>query len=420
MKTGAALSSWIPVDKDSHFPIQNLPFGVFMREQASIGVAIGEFALDLRRMSEKGMFEHLDTVKGTKCFEQSTLNAFMGLGKSAWREVRQFLQNILSEDHPEVRDDPALRNEILVPLEGLEMLLPASIGDYTDFYSSKNHATNVGIMFRGKDNALQPNWLHLPVGYHGRASSVIVSDQDIKRPSGQLCPDPQSSPIHGKCKMLDFELEMAFFVGPGNDLANPISIEDAGDHIFGLVLMNDWSARDIQKWEYVPLGPFNGKNFATSISPWIVTMEALEPFQVPAEVQVPEPLEYLREQPHETFDIQLSVDIQSPQMETPQTICKSNCKYLYWSFKQQLVHHTSSGCNTRPGDLMGSGTISGTEPGSYGSMLEICWKGTKPLTLSDGSTRKFINDGDQVIMTGFCQGNGYKVGFGQVRSTLLG
>jgi len=302
------------------------------------------------------------------------------------------------------------------------MELPCSIGDYTDFYSSRYHATNVGIMFRGKDNALQPNWLHLPVGYHGRASSVVVSGTDIKRPNGQLAPDLKT-PSWGPCKLMDFELEMACFVGAGNKLGEPITMANANDHIFGLTTMNDWSARDIQKWEYVPLGPFGAKNFGTTISPWIVTLEALEPFKVDNEEQKdPAPLPYLKEPEGsklECYDIKLDVTVQSSEMKEPSVVSKSNAKYLYWNFKQQLVHHTVTGCNMRPGDLLGSGTISGPEEAEYGSMLELCWKGTKEIPMNDGSIRKFLRDGDEVNMVGYCQGDGYRIGFGDCKGRVL-
>jgi len=298
------------------------------------------------------------------------------------------------------------------------MELPAVVGDYTDFYSSREHATNVGTMFRGAENALMENWLHLPVGYHGRSSSLLVSGRPVRRPHGQLKPD-DGPPIHAASKLLDFELEMGFFVGPGNDLGTSISTRDAADHIFGMVLVNDWSARDIQKWEYVPLGPFLGKSFATTLSPWVVTLEALEPFRVEGPVQDPPPLDYLRSPGPSAFDIQLEVGIRPPRAESVDIVCRSNMKYLYWSMYQQLAHHTVNGCNARPGDLMASGTISGPEPESYGSMLELSWRGTRPLTLSDGTERRFIQDGDSVVMRGWAQGAGYRVGFGRAEGTVL-
>jgi len=345
----------------------------------------------------------------------------MSLGSPAWRTTRAAISKLLSKDDPTLRDNKLLAQHLLVSQAEVEMLLPAEIGDYTDFYSSREHATNVGIMFRGKENALLPNWLHLPVGYHGRASSVVVSGTPIRRPSGQTKADEAPAPSFGPSKQLDFELEMAFFVGPGNPLGEPVSVTKAEDHIFGLVVMNDWSARDIQKWEYVPLGPFLGKNFGTTISPWVVTMEALEPFRVkqPAQTE-PEPLPYLRDASVSAFDIELSVGLQSEKMSKPSIISVSNLKYMYWTMKQQLAHHTVSGCNLRPGDLLGSGTISGPTPDTYGSMLELCWKGTKPILFPEtAEERKFLQDGDTVVMSARCKGPGYSIGFGSCSGKVL-
>jgi len=298
------------------------------------------------------------------------------------------------------------------------MELPARIGDYTDFYSSRNHAYNVGVLIRGKDNALQPNWSHLPVGYHGRASSVVVSGTPIRRPNGQTSAD-NKTPTFGASKSLDIELEVAFFVGPGNKMGEPIPIQHADQHIFGVVLMNDWSARDIQTWEYVPLGPFGAKNFGTTISPWIVTMDALAPFAIPGPVQDPIPLPYLRDPDFKVYDVALEVGIQGSDMKTLSTISKSNVKYLYWNFKQQLVHHAITGCNMQPGDLLGSGTISGTEPTSLGCMLEMNERGKKDISLGGTYTRKFLKDGDRVVITGYAQGNGYRIGFGSCDGQVL-
>jgi fumarylacetoacetase len=299
------------------------------------------------------------------------------------------------------------------------MHLPAKIGDYTDFYSSKSHAYNIGVMIRGKDNALQPNWSWLPVGYHGRASSVVLSGTDIHRPRGQLQPDETKPPVFDTCKLLDFELEVACLVGPGNKLGEPISIEKSGDHLFGLVLMNDWSARDIQKWEYVPLGPFGAKNFGTTVSPWVVTFDALKPFAVASEKQDPAPLSYLAEENPMAYDIKLEVALQGEGQKDESVIVKSNCKYLYWTFKQQLAHHTVTGCNMQPGDLLGSGTISGTDPSEFGSMMELSWRGSKEIKLNDGSVRKFLKDGDKVKFTGHCEGKGYRLGFGECSGKIL-
>eukprot|EP00850_Spirogloea_muscicola_P008439 SM000045S16184 [mRNA] locus=s45:99299:102786:+ [translate_table: standard] len=336
---------------------------------------------------------------------QGSLNAFMAMGRSAWREARATIQALLSADEPRVRDDADLRARALIPLDEVTMELPASIGDYTDFYSSREHATNVGILFRGKDNALPANWLHLPIGYHGRASSVVVSGTDIHRPRGQTTPPAGSStPEFKPSAVLDFELEMALFVGPGTKLGQSVDVDKAGDHIFGLVLMNDWSARDLQKWEYVPLGPFLGKSFGTTVSPWVVTLEALEPFLCEAPCQDPEPLSYLKESSRQTYDINLEVAIKPAGGETASMICRSNFRHLYWTMRQQIAHHTINGCNLRPGDLLASGTISGPDEGSFGSMLELSWGGSKEIALaSGGGTRKFLKDGDEVIITGYCQ-----------------
>lgn len=412
--TDPSLQSFIDVAPDSHFPIQNLPYGVFQPRNGGlsrIGVAIGEFVLDCSALEDRGLFDQPE-IRRQRPFSQPSLNRFMGLGRVAWQDARRTLSDLLRHDNPTLRDDEALRNQALLPMDEVEMLLPAEIGDYTDFYSSREHATNVGTMFRGKENALQPNWLHLPVGYHGRASSVIPSGQAVRRPCGQLKPD-DSDPVYGPSRLLDFELEMGFFIGKGNDLGDPIPIDETLEHIFGLVLVNDWSARDIQKWEYVPLGPFLGKSFATTISPWIVTLDALEPFRCAAPEQDPTPLDYLQPKEDCAYDIHLEVGLQTAQMDAPHTICRSNYKYLYWTACQQLAHHTVNGCNTRPGDLMASGTISGPTEDSYGSLLELTWRGSKKIALPGGEERTFIQNGDTVVMTGWAQGDGYRIGFGE-------
>jgi len=413
--------SFIPVPTDSHFPIQNLPYGVFSTKndpKPQLGVAIGDQILCLKEV--KHLFQGPIMRNKQQVFEQDTLNEFMALGKAAWTEARSTLKKLLSADEKNLQNDPELRKRAFVNRLDAKMHLPAKIGDYTDFYSSKEHATNVGIMFRGKENALMPNWKYLPVGYHGRASSIVVSGTPIRRPLGQTSPiDETLPPFFGPCKLLDFELEMAFFLGPPSQLGHPIPIDEAEEHIFGMVLMNDWSARDIQKWEYVPLGPFTAKNLGTTITPWVVPMEALKPFTVPNYVQDPEPFPYLKHSDPYSFDIQLEVAIQGEGMTQPSIVSNSNFRHLYWTMKQQLAHHTITGCNMNPGDLIASGTISGTTPGSYGSMLELSWKGTNPVDMGNGQTRKFLQDGDQVIMTGFCQGDGYRVGFGTCIGKVL-
>ncbi|KAG8516423.1 Fumarylacetoacetase, partial [Galemys pyrenaicus] len=382
-----------------------------------IGVAIGDQILDLSAI--RNLFTGPVLAPHQDVFNEPTLNRFMGLGQAAWKEARVWLQELLSTSQARLRDDPALRERVFTPQAAATMHLPATIGDYTDFYSSRQHASNVGIMFRGKENALMPNWLHLPVGYHGRASSIVVSGTPIRRPLGQMRPDDAKPPVFGPCKLLDIELEMAFFVGPGNQFGEPIPISKAHEHIFGMVLMNDWSARDIQKWEYVPLGPFLGKSFGTTISPWVVPMDALLPFAVPNPEQDPKPLPYLRHDQPYAFDINLAVALKGEGMSQPATICRSNFKHMYWTMLQQLTHHSVNGCNLRPGDLLASGTISGPEPGSFGSLLELSWRGTKAVDLGGGQSRKFLLDGDEVIITGHCQGDGYRVGFGQCTGKVL-
>ena len=416
-----ALQSFVPVAPESHFPIQNLPYGVFCRltdGTPRIGVAIGDFVLDVSFLSERGLLD--GPVLGKQFFVgQRSLNGFMARGPAAWKEAREKITRLLSVGVATFRDDASLRDRALISQSELRMLLPAVIENYSDFYSSREHAQNVGTMLRGPENALMPNWLHLPVAYHGRASSIIPSGVDITRPKGQTKADNAPLPTFGPSRSLDFELEMGFFVGPGNDLGRPIPIAQAADHIFGMVLVNDWSARDIQKWEYVPLGPFLAKNFATSISPWVVPLSALEPFRIPGPIQNPEPLPYLKSPGNWAYDIHLEVLLQTAAMKAPQRICVSNAKYLYWNICQQLAHHTVNGCNMRPGDLLASGTISGPAPDSYGSLLELAWKGTRPVHLESGETRTFLEDGDKVTMTAWCQGDGCRIGFGEVTARVL-
>lgn len=415
------LTSFIEVDNNSDFPIQNLPYGIFRQngeDTFRVGTAIGNYVLDLKALYDDGFFVET-SAEGSDCFNSSSLNRFMSLGKEAWSQIRKKLIEILIEENPALRENASLRQKAFIPLSDVEMKMPVDIGDYTDFYSSKEHATNVGIMFRGKENALMPNWLHLPVGYHGRASSIILSGENIHRPMGQTKADDEENPSFGPSRLLDFELEMGFFIGTGNKLGHPIPISEAEDHIFGMVIVNDWSARDIQKWEYVPLGPFNAKNFATSISPWVVTMEALEPFRTTSPQHEKEPLNYLKDTRNCSFDIKLEVFLQSEDMPEPQRICESNFKYLYWSMCQQLAHHTITGCNMQTGDLLASGTISGSDKTSFGSMLELTWRGSEPIKLSNGQERKFIQDGDTVIMRAFCENSSFRIGFGEVITKIL-
>ena len=412
---------WLEIPDEHPFGIANLPYGVFDRpdaDKARCGVRIGEHVLDLRVLEHEGLLDGT-LPAGEHIFCKPALNAFLALGREHWRAVRTRITELLSDRGSKLRTDGALREQALVPLERVTMRLPAQIGDYTDFYSSKQHAFNVGSMFRGPENALMPNYVWIPVGYHGRASSVVVSGTPVRRPCGQLKPDDADQPTFGPSRLLDFELELGYFVGPGNPLGEPIPIERAEEHIFGVVIVNDWSARDIQKWEYVPLGPFLGKSFATTISPWVVPLEALEPLRCEPPTQDPRPLDYLRirdaagvPEAGWAYDIPLEVAIQSPRMPEPQTICRTNFRHMYWTIAQQVAHHTVNGCNLRPGDLLASGTISGPEPQSYGSLLELTWRGTKPIRLSDGTERKFLADGDTVIMRGVCERGGVRIGLG--------
>lgn len=414
------LKSFIEVAQDSDFPIQNLPFGVFSQSREGkrrVGVALGEWVVDLAALEANGC---LNLHPNENYFNQSTLNTFIESGKSNWSKLRAELQNLLSADNPELRDNLVLRDQVFFKQSDVILHLPVHIPGYTDFYSSKEHATNVGCMFRDPKNALLANWSELPVGYNGRASSVIVSGTDVVRPSGQIKLPNSERPEFSACRKLDFELETGFIVGKANRLGEPVSIENAWDHIFGMVLFNDWSARDLQQWEYVPLGPFNAKTFASSISPWIVTMEALEPFKTHSPIQEPQPLHYLREDhANNSYDIHLSVELKAKNAEHADVISQTNFKYMYWSMAQQLTHHTIAGCNLQVGDLMGSGTISGPTPESYGSLLEITWNSSKPLTLSNGEQRSFIQDGDTLIMKGYCQKEGLRIGFGEVSGKVL-
>ena len=411
------MSSWIEIPANSDFTLDNIPFGIGSTNGNPRAVTrIGDKAIDLDALQAAGLFAAINLPDGV--FGSSVLNDFIELGKPITNAVRVRIQELFALDNGEVRDNEALRLESIRDVSQVQMRLPVRVGDYTDFYSSKEHATNVGTLFRDPANALLPNWLHIPVGYHGRASSIIVSGTDIHRPKGQTKADDADAPSFGPCRLLDFELEMAFIVGKSNELGSSISLEDAESHIFGMVVFNDWSARDIQKWEYVPLGPFLGKNFASSISPWIITMEALEPFRTPSPKQDPKVLPYLEMKKDHNFDIKLEAIIETSNGDS-KTVSNSNFKYMYWSMAQQLAHHTVNGCNMQVGDMCGSGTLSGPTPDSYGSMLEISWKGTKPVAMPDGTERKFLQDGDSVIMKAFCKKDGKRVGFGEVRSKIL-
>jgi fumarylacetoacetase len=414
------LRSFIEVPSDSHFPLENLPFGVFQPKQGKsrVGAPIGDLIVDLSVLEKLGHFHSLE-FGGRKVFSEDSLNAFLALGRPAWRKTREILQHLLSAGTPILRDDPRLREKVFHAQKDVVMKLPARIRGYTDFYSSYHHAHNVGTILRGPENALMPNWKWLPVAYHGRASSVVISGTDVRRPQGQIKSPDASAPTFGPTKSLDYELEIAFLIGSGNLLGKPVLIDRAIDHIFGLVLMNDWSARDIQAWEYQPLGPFLAKNFCTSISPWVVTLEALEPFRKPLPSQDPKPLPYLRWENDITFDIHLEAHLQTSSMNAPHVITRTNSQNLYWSVAQQLAHHTVNGCNLEPGDLLASGTISGATEESRGCMLELTWRGADPLKLPNGETRKWLEDGDRLTITGSCQSNGYQVGFGEVTGRVL-
>jgi len=413
-----ALKSWVEVPKDSDFPIQNLPYGIFStaEKSARAGVAIGNHILDLTEIQSAQLFNDLNLPD--RIFDKAVLNDFMDLGKKVTIPVRERISELLQVDNQELQSNDQLKAKALIPMEKATMHLPIQVGDYTDFYSSESHATNVGTMFRDPDNALLPNWKHIPVGYHGRASSIVISGTPLHRPKGQTIAQDAEKPDFGPAKLVDFELEMAFITCGKNELGDSISTEEAEEHIFGFTLFNDWSARDIQKWEYVPLGPFLAKNFGSSMSPWIVTMEALEPFRIAGPKQESEVLPYLKFTGDYHFDIDLQVGIK-PKDSEEKVVTNSNFKYMYWNVVQQLAHQTVNGCNINTGDVYASGTISGNDPSSYGSMLEISWRGTKPVEMPDGSVRKFINDHDTVIMRGHGEKNGVRIGFGEVRTELL-
>ena len=407
-----SLRSWISVPEGSDFPIQNLPFGVFTKSGSTARVAtrIGDTVIDLSILAQSGKLVVVGFT--AEDFSQEFLNPMMKKGKEATRRLRQALSDLFSTENHAAAANESIQKALFTVNE-VDMCMPVQIGDYTDFYSSKEHATNVGIMFRDPANALLPNWLWIPVGYHGRSSSVIISGQDIHRP-----PDDNEPTIFAASRQVDFELEMGFITYDGKPLGDSISTNEAEDFIFGMCLFNDWSARDIQKWEYVPLGPFLAKNFASSISCWIVTLDALQPFAVESPEQDPSVLSYLAFEGKKSYDIQLEVGL-APENATEKIISNSNFKYMYWNMSQQLAHHTVNGCNVRCGDLMGSGTISGSTPDSFGSMLELAWKGTKPLAMNDGTERRFIQDGDTVTMRGYCQNAEVRIGFGEVKAKIL-
>ena len=409
------MKSWLKVSSKSDFSIYNLPFGIFStnKKNKRIGVAIGDHVIDLHACNSLDLFKDLNIE--SHVFKNIFLNNFIELGKEITSKVREIIQSELTNENSLIKHN----SNCIIPIDSVEMHLPVNIGDYTDFYSSIEHASNIGSMFRDPSNPLLPNWKHLPVGYHGRASSIIVSGKNIHRPKGQIIPLDSETPIFSSSNRVDFELEMGYIIGKNSSLGSSISTTNAEDYIFGKVLFNDWSARDIQKWEYVPLGPFLGKSFASSISPWVVTMEALNPFKVPGPIQEPNVLDYLKFDGLKNYDINLSVSITPEDSNIESIVCNSNFKYMYWNMYQQIAHHTVNGCNLNVGDMMASGTISGHTKDSYGSMLELSWGGKNPIELKDGSTRTFINDMDTVIMKGYCEKNNIRVGFGEVKSKIL-
>ena len=413
-----ALTSWIEVEANSDFPIQNLPFGVYSDSATKhhLCSAIGNYIIDLYELANLGYLSNLSINK--EVFNNNYLNNFIDLGKDVTRALRDRLSDLLENSNNELQNNKDAFATVFKLQTAVNMLLPVKVGDYTDFYSSIDHATNIGTMIRDPKNALMPNWKYIPVGYHGRASSICVSGTPLHRPKGQMKPADAEVPTFGPCKLLDFELETAFIIGKSTQLGESISTEKADDYIFGMTLFNDWSARDIQTWEYIPLGPFLSKNFASTISAWIVTLDALEPFRTEGYVQEPKVFPYLEYTGDKNIDIKLQVAIQ-PENSTETVICNSNYKYMYWTMEQQLAHHTVNGCNVNVGDMMGSGTISGPQPQEYGSMMELSWKGTKPLTLNDGTERKFINDNDTVILRGYCQNEHVRIGFGECKAKLL-
>ncbi|MDH4090008.1 MAG: fumarylacetoacetase [Cyclobacteriaceae bacterium] len=412
------LKSWMDVPKGSDFPIQNLPFGIFKTRylSAAAGVAIGDYVLDLVYLHEHGYLDGLDLPAGI--FNQRFLNGFFALGKNKVREVRERVSELLRNDNDELRSNAGASEIALIPMTEVQMLKPVRVPNYTDFYSSEEHATNVGSMFRDPKNALLPNWKYLPVGYHGRASSIVVSGTPIQRPRGQIRPHPEEPPVFCPTHKLDFELEVAFITCRDTVLGQTIHTAEAEDYIVGFTLFNDWSARDIQQWEYAPLGPFLGKNFGSTMSPWVVTLDALEPFRVHGPKQNPHVLPYLAFEGKKNFDIILEVQIQ-PADAAEVVVCRTNFKYMYWNINQQLAHHTVNGCNIEVGDVYASGTVSGPSPGSYGSLLELSWNGEKALHMTDGSTRTFLADGDTVTIRGFAEKNNIRIGFGDCSGKIL-
>lgn len=410
--------TWLKTAKDTDFPIQNIPFGVFLTAEdiITVGTRIGDIAIDLAALHQLGYFKGIPLPDDI--FLQDTLNDFIAMGRKRWRQVRDRIADIFDAENEELKNNTEHCSYVLFAVEEIEMQMPVLVRDYTDFYASKEHATNVGEMFRGKENALLPNWLHMPVAYHGRSSSIVPSGTPVHRPQGQKMPKGADQPIFGPSRKVDFELEMAFITTDGTPMGEPIPVEKAEEYIFGMVIFNDWSARDLQRWEYVPLGPFLAKNFASSISPWVVTLDALEGFRTEGpEPEIPQ-LPYLQTSGKKTFDINLEVAIQ-PKNGVETNLAKTNYKYLYWNMSQKLAHHTITGCPINSGDMMASGTISGKTKDSLGSLLEITWNGKNPILLKDDKERRFVEDHDTIIMRGYCKNDKVKIGFGEVRTKLL-
>ncbi|MFY0613591.1 MAG: fumarylacetoacetase [Hyphomicrobiaceae bacterium] len=412
-----AAKSWVDsANADTtDFPIQNLPYGVFSVDGGDkhIGVAIGDQILDLTVIEQRGLVRP-DGARTV--FDRAEINAFMALGPGVWRDTRAVIFDLLDAGSGDLRDDTELRRSALVAMSDATMHLPVFVRSYTDFYASKEHATNVGTMFRGPDNALPPNWLHIPIGYNGRASTVVVSGTDVRRPWGQLKAPDAAAPRFAPCERLDIELELGAIVGTPTELGETLTVAEAYDKIFGYVLLNDWSARDIQTWEYQPLGPFQSKATATTISPWVVTRDALEPFRVATPERVEPLLPYLHEATPNNFDIEMEIILSAGGRDT--TVSRTNYRGMYFSCAQQLAHHATSGCAMCIGDLLGSGTISGAEPGSYGSLLELSWGGKEPVVLADGTERSFLADGDRVTFKAHCASGGARIGFGTCAGTV--
>lgn len=409
------LKTWIDVKADSDFSIYNIPFGIYSDKDVKYRAcsAIGDYIIDLFELESADLLDMNRSV-----FEKKYLNSFIKLGKKTTNRVRTRLQEILCDQDSILKKDKKFFDKVFKKQSDVQMLMPVKVGDYTDFYSSIDHATNIGTMIRDPKNALMPNWKHLPVGYHGRASSICVSGHSFYRPKGQQKPADAEVPVYGPCKLLDIELETAFIIGKSTQMGDSVSTAEADDYIFGMVLFNDWSARDIQTWEYIPLGPFLSKNFASTISPWIVTLEALEPFRVKGYVQDPPLLPYLQYKGDRNLDIKLDVYLK-PENGKENHVISSNYKFMYYTMEQQLAHHTVNGCNINVGDMMASGTISGPEQKEFGSFMELTWRGTNPITLNDGTERKFVNDHDTIIMRGHCEKDGKRVGFGECVATVL-